>query len=828
MENYIYGKQGNYALGFSLTLPEKYSFGEEDFDNLNGYFSKALRDLPIGTIFFKQDIFKEGGYDTKKFKKGNFLEKATANYFQDMPYLSHTTNIFFILPNQSIEWKKLKNPFRPPQKKAFIEFDEKIKSFNISVKQVIDYLKGVKLSGGKQMQITPLNKEYLDDYYDYINSGLNNHYNVDIRKEWDYLRIGEQYCSILKFPSEDKFPETLTTCRVDTEMSNDKTKFFKNYGDNFGFDLGFTHIYNQVAIIDDNKKHYNKAVKNTEHLQRFRAFERTNGEWAKKMEKMLGEMTKHSDYERIIRGHNNVVVFAKSEEELQTRINLVSERFKDIDIKPDRAFGDNLLALYEYSYPLNADLFIEDHFYIGNLEMFNSFAINGGGYKNDKEGIRFNSRLQGMSPVIVDIWDDDKKYMFARNFFILAPTGSGKSFNANHIISYYYSDGAKQVIIDLGGSYKKLQTLFPDDIVYITYKEGDNLGINPFDLGGEQITTEKIDELVEFIGVHFRREGDLTPQERAVLRKIVELYYKNISTHHSLPSFIKSFIEDKDDIVKHLEIQKEFFNVDEFVLLMSEFVEGGVYSFLYDDTKESIGTKILDKRIIIFELDAIRGNQLLLSIMLQLISTTIDKVIWKDKSTRGVVLFDEVAEQLKWDGMLRRIQWFYQAIRKQNGSVGIVLQSVNQLPNNELSNAIIENTQVLYVLGANDYRVIQNRFNLSEHAFYQMSSLKSDFNGDRKYSEIFILRGGTHQVYRLEVPKEVFWAYQTDGAMNNILMKIYDVVGDMEKAIQIMIRKEKFFEELKDDISARIITEEEAIFKIKTIIKSLEYEKTGY
>jgi hypothetical protein len=68
--------------------------------------------------------------------------------------------------------------------------------------------------------------------------------------------------------------------------------------------------------------------------------------------------------------------------------------------------------------------------------------------------------------------------------------------------------------------------------------------------------------------------------------------------------------------------------------------------------------------------------------MLQLISTTIDKMIWQDKSTRGVILFDEVAEQLKWDGMLRRIQWFYQAIRKQNGSIGIVLQSIAQLPKN--------------------------------------------------------------------------------------------------------------------------------------------------
>ena len=210
--------------------------------------------------------------------------------------------------------------------------------------------------------------------------------------------------------------------------------------------------------------------------------------------------------------------------------------------------------------------------------------------------------------------------------------------------------------------------------------------------------------------------------------------------------------------------------------------------------------------------------------MLQLISTTIDKMVWQDKSTRGVILFDEVAEQLKWDGMLRRIQWFYQAIRKQNGSIGIVLQSISQLPNNELSNAIIENTQILYVLGSKDYKAIQDRFGLSDHAFYQMSSLKSDFSADRKYSEFFLLRGEKHQVYRLEVPKEVFWAYQTDGAMNDLLIKTYEQVGSMEVAIDIMIKNQSRFEELKDELKSTRITEEEAIGQIKNFIKFQNYE----
>lgn len=826
MENHLYGKRGGFILGYSLELPEKYSLGEADYDALNDYWSKALADLPTGSVFFKQDIFKESEYQTEDFPNRNFLEKSTKKYFKGIDYLSHQTNLFFLLPNKSIEIKKIKNPIRPPQVKEFLEFDEKIKNFITSVNQSINYLNGLKISGGNQLKIQPLQREYMLKYYDYINSGLNENYDVDIKNEWNYLRVGNQYASILKFPDETKFPEKLLSCRIDSEFSNDKSKFYKNYGDNFGFDLNFTHIYNQIVVIDDNKYHYEKARKNHQNLTVFRAFDNQNKHFAKETEKMLDEMAKHTDTERIVRAHNNIIVFAESENQLEKRIDLLSEKFKDIDIKPERAFGNNLMALYEYSFPLNADMFVDEYFYVANLEMFASFMILTGKYNDDREGLRLNSRLGGMIPVKVDVWDEGRKYVNARNFFILCPTGGGKSFSANHMISHNYSDGAKQVIIDLGGSYRKLASLFPNDIAYITYNEGDKLGVNPFELKeGEELTTTKIDELVEFVGVHFKRDSFLSEKERAVLRKIIEFYYKNIKENHSLPDFVKRFIQSKEEIVEHLEIKSEFFNVDEFILLMSEFIGNGAFASLYDESKEDFGADLYNKKIVVFELDKIRGHKLLLSIMLQLISTTIEKMIWSDKATRGVILFDEVAEQLQWDGMLRRIQWFYQAIRKQNGSIGIILQSVSQLPENELSKSIIENTQILYVLGSKDYKAIQNRFGLSDHAYYQMTSLRSDFHAERKYSEFFLLRGEKHQVYRLEVPKEVFWAYQTDGAMNDMLINIYGETQNMEKAIHLMIENQSRFEELKDLLKRGQTDKEEIRKEINNIIKNYEYEK---
>jgi conjugal transfer ATP-binding protein TraC len=64
---------------------------------------------------------------------------------------------------------------------------------------------------------------------------------------------------------------------------------------------------------------------------------------------------------------------------------------------------------------------------------------------------------------------------------------------------------------------------------------------------------------------------------------------------------------------------------------------------------------------------------------------------------------------------------------------------------------------------------------------YQLSSISSNFQSERPYSEIFIMRGDKHQIYRLEVPKEVYWAYQTEGKENQKLMEIYDKVQNMEE-----------------------------------------------
>jgi conjugal transfer ATP-binding protein TraC len=53
-----------------------------------------------------------------------------------------------------------------------------------------------------------------------------------------------------------------------------------------------------------------------------------------------------------------------------------------------------------------------------------------------------------------------------------------------------------------------------------------------------------------------------------------------------------------------------------------------------------------------------------------------------------------------------------------------------------------------------------------------------------KYTEIFIKIGKESNIFRLEVPPEVYAAYLTDGAYHEQLMELFQEAGTMEKAIQ--------------------------------------------
>lgn len=793
-QNKVVGTNGVFAMGFQMELIEKYAMGKEDYHAVDQLWNRALKDMPAGSIFLKQDVFTEQKLNTDSYQGENYLQRATKSYFKDKQFLSHQCLVFFVLPPGSILNTNITNPFKRLNRKAFESFDERINQFITNVDQITNFLNTGKINAGSAFKLIPFSESQMLEYYDFYFNNFQNEYTSDRILKDGYLQIGNKKLSVLSTKDEEKMPESFKDLYVDKNFSTPKFKFFQNIGDLFGFELDFEHVYNQIICFADNQKELSTLRNRLDLLKKSSSFDPNNKANAKKLTILTDQIADDIDSERIIKGHFNIIFSADDETGLKARRNLIVEKFKSVDIVPRQPIGNFLNSIFTNSFFLFAHCLSEKQLFYGNLSTATLFLNNCTHYKNDVKGILFNSRI-GNIPVSVNQWDDEKKYMNARNFMIFAPTGGGKSFTANHILRHAYEDNARIVIIDLGESYRKFSALYPEGSVFVRYKEGESIGLNPFDLQGENLTSQKTFELGEIVLTHYKRDSPASENEKTALRKIIEAYYRSEIANPSLLNFVAAVRKTKNHILTDLNIQTEFFNIEEFLFAMSEFEKGGIYDFLYKTENNSDLQRIKDKKLIVFELDEVKDNPLLLSIMLQLVSSVIQETIWKDKGTKGYILFDEVAKQFKFKGVFEKIEYFYQAGRKQNASIGIILQSISQLPDEgekgQIAKTIIENTQVVYVLSAKDYRALQSRFGMSEHAYHQMSSLNSKFEGNQKYSEIFIMRGNHHQVYRLEVPQEVYWAYQTEGAKNEELMKIYAETKNMESAINQYIQLQK-------------------------------------
>ena len=415
--------------------------------------------------------------------------------------------------------------------------------------------------------------------------------------------------------------------------------------------------------------------------------------------------------------------------------------------------------------------------------------INNTNYKSDIQGIIFNDRQHNI-PVLKDVWDEKKKRIKARNFAIFAPTGEGKSFLANNILRQYFESGIRLVIIDLGGSYSKFAKLYPKDHLILRYEQGKNLGINPFYIvTNEDLNPQHLEDLATFLLELFASGVKISKAQEVAIKKIIRHYYKVVPGPYSMETFYDFIEANRTDLLVHLQIHPDYFSVDNFLHIMSEYVKEGLYSFLFE-IQEDQSFRIEEKRLIVFELDEIKDNKEILSVMLKLIKSAIQRTIWQNRAEKGVILFDEFAKQLKFENVLESVEFYYQAIRKQNGAIGIILQSINQLPQNATSASILENTQVIYSLhNEKGYDQLQKRLNLSSHDLNQLKSIKNKMTGDRKYTEMFIKIGRESNVFRLEVPKEVYAAYLTDGKENEELLNSYEQLGSMEKAIKQFINK---------------------------------------
>ncbi|MEJ4088654.1 MULTISPECIES: TraG family conjugative transposon ATPase [Flavobacteriaceae] len=777
-DNIIFANNGNVVLCYEGNLPEIYSLSEKDFEDMHGAWFQALKSLPVGTVIHKQDIYLKKSYAAEQLPNTTFLGKATHDHFKGREYMEHRCYLFFVLTkNKALNNPKYVNPFRKVSKSIIRELDDSVQRFIGSVSDSVSFI-----NNSRRVSFRPLKPAEISNHTSAYFNGFNEGFDTDILLERKNVNIGENYFDALAINSELCFGERVQSSKTNEKFTSDDFVFYQGFIDGLGLTLNENHIVNQILYLDDKQKWRKLLDKKVEELNKSSNFGSQNKVVLGKIQHILDQINA-DDNARIIRGHLNIVYWDKNAANLSRIGSKIKTEFKELDIIPYYPRGEERKNYILNSYCCFSSNFSNNDLYVTDLKHALCLLINNTNYKSDETGIIFNDREHNI-PVLKDVWDDQKKRIKARNFAIFAPTGEGKSFLANNILRQYFESGVRLVIIDLGGSYTKFAKLYPEQYTVLRYESGKNLGINPFYISDiNDLTPERLEDLSVFLFELFASDLKVTKAQSVSVKKILRHYYESTSENHSLDGFYNFIERNQKDLLGQLKIHPDYFNVTGFLHVMSEYVGDGLYSFLFEVSEDQI-YKIEDKRLIVFELDEVKDNKEILSVMLKLIKSAIQRTIWKNRAEKGIILFDEFAKQLKFENVLESVEFYYQAIRKQNGAIGIILQSINQLPNNSTSASILENTQVIYSLNnEKGYAELVKRLNLSSHDLNQLKSIKNNLSGKRKYTEMFIKIGKESNIFRLEVPKEVYAAYLTDGKENEEIMKLFEKHQDMEKAI---------------------------------------------
>lgn len=782
-ENLVFANNGNLVMCFKMDLPEIYSLAEKDFEDLHGIWFQATRSLMNGCVIHKQDIYRKKAFSPENLPGESFLAKATQDYFKGREYFEHDSYLFFIWPrNKVLNNGKYVNPFKKISQKIPSELEEGVQDFKRAVNDAISFL-----NNSKKLELIPLGEKQILELTDSYFNGFNEGYDTDIILDKSSLQIGSNFFEVLSLNSELCFGDAVQTSKTNEKYTADDFVFHQGFIDGLGLDLNEDHIINQVFYMDDKLKWRRILEKRIGELKKSSNFGSQNKVVLEKIQHILDQIN-GDDSARVIRGHFNVVFWGEDSNKLSKTVSRIKTEFKELDIIPYYPLGEERKNYFLNSFFCFSSNFSNEDVFVTDLKHALCLLINNSNYKSDQQGIIFNDRQHNI-PVIKDVWDEEKKRIKARNFAIFAPTGEGKSFLANNILRQYFEAGVRLVIIDLGGSYSKFAKLYPNDHLILRYEQGKNLGINPFFISStKDLNPQHLEDLSTFLLELFAAGESVEKAREVAIKKVLRHYYEKIEEGHSMESFYKFIETEKSGLLSVLQIHRDYFDVENFLHIMSEYVNGGIYSFLFEINQDQ-SFRLEEKRLIVFELDEIRDNKEILSVMLKLIKSAIQRTIWQNRSEKGIILFDEFAKQLKFPNVLESVEFYYQAIRKQNGAIGIILQSINQLPENATSASILENTQVIYSLhNEKGYEQLRKRLNLSTHDLNQLKSIRNKLWGKQKYTEMFIKIGRESNIFRLEVPPEVYAAYLTDGQENARLMQLYEHTGSMEEAIKQFIK----------------------------------------
>lgn len=804
----IVSKDADITLAYRVDLPELFTVSADEYETMHSVWCKAVKVLPNYSIVHKQDWFVEEHYapNTNGSDDKSFLSRSFERHFNECPYLDHTCYLFITKTDRTHSrttssfnalTRSILIPKDMPDEDTIRKFVESCEQFERIINDSglihmfrlsADDIIGTENTTGiieKYFSLSPHQRTCLKD----------------ITLGDSHMRIGDDILCLHTVSDADDLPGLVATDTRYERFSTDRSDCRLSFAAPIGVLLPCNHIVNQYVFIDDsseNMKRFERQARNMNSLSRYSRANQINKEW---IDEYLNEA--HSKGLVSVRAHCNVFAWSDNTDTLKRIKNDVGSQLALMGVKP-RYNTVDAPALFWGAIPGAASDFpFEESFYTF-LEQALCLFIGETCCRDSLSpfGIRMTDRLTG-KPLHLDISDLPMRrgVITNRNKFILGPSGSGKSFFTNHMVRQYYEQGTHILLIDTGNSYQGLCNLINSstdgrDGIYFTYTEDDPITFNPFYTDDGVFDIEKKESVKTLILTLWKRDDEApTRAEEVALSNAVSIFLSRLQEDKNIvPSFnaFYEFIRDEySDILRQKHTREKDFDIFNFLNVLEPYYKGGEYDYLLNSDRR---LDLLDKRFIVFELDNIKDNKVLLPIVTIIIMETFINKMRRLKGVRKMILLEEAWKAISKDGMAEYLKYLFKTVRKFFGEAVVVTQEVDDIISSPIvKHTIIDNSDCKILLDQrkyiNKFDSIQSLLGLTDKERAQILSINTSNNPSRRYKEVWIGLGGSQSaVYATEVSMEEYYTYTTEETEKLELQYLTEQTGgDIRQALKRLV-----------------------------------------
>ena len=755
----LYTKTGEYSAILRMENPvQKYSANIDSYYEFTNLFAAITQTLGEGYALHKQDIFTRKQFKDESGNGHEFLSESYFRYFYGREYTDSMTYLTITQENK---------------KSRLMSFDnKKWRDFLVKIRKVQDQLKDAGIKSeflNKQEASLYVDRFFAMNFRDKMVSM------TGFKVDDEMISMGDRRCKVYSLVDVD-CANLPTLIRPFTNIEVNNTSMPVDLVALVDSIPGVESVvYNQIIFVPnqkrelallDKKKNRHASMPNPSNLIAVEDIKRVQ------------EVTAREN-KQLVYTHYNLIVTVSPDTDIQKCTNHLENAFGRMGIHiSKRAY--NQLELFVNSFPGNCYGMNDDYdrfMTLGDAAtclMYKEKIVHSEDtpfkvYYTDRQGV----------PVAIDISGKEgrNKLTDNSNFFVLGPSGSGKSFYVNSMVRQAHEQDTDIVLVDTGNSYEGLCEYFGGK--YISYTEEHPITMNPFKIRREEWNIEKLGFLKNLVMLIWKgSQGTVSKTEDRLIEQVINEYYDAYFTTKRVNNLcFNTFYEFSTERLPKIYEENGLHSIDlsSYNYLLKDFYKGGSHDVTLNENMDS---SLFDETFIVFEIDSIKDDPLLFPLVTLIIMDVFLQKM-RIKKNRKMLIIEEAWKAIASPMMAEYIKYLYKTARKFWASVGVVTQEIQDIIGSEIvKEAIINNSDVVMLLDQSKFKerfdTIKAILGLTDvdcKKIFTINRLENK-EGRSFFREVFIRRGQTSNVYGVEEPHECYMTYTTERAEKEAL-KLY-------------------------------------------------------